>query len=161
MTGRRLAPTIEAACLLDELALERNWSRDDRDAVEARCSAWAENNERACFNIADVRFIVSTRCEALPRRSPAPAELEEARGWLLDCFDDREAIEELEPAGLVAAVERHYEGGWAAFAAASSSLVDPEYADVDEAGQLALGVTGEQRAIPGLARARTTTTEED
>ena len=37
---------------------------------------------------------------------------------------------------------------------------DPEYADVDEAGQLALGVELEQRAIPGLAKARTTTEEE-
>ena len=34
--------------------------------------------------------------------------------------------------------------------------VDPEYADVDEDGQLSLGVAGEQREIPGLARARTT-----
>lgn len=33
--------------------------------------------------------------------------------------------------------------------------VDPEYADVDEAGQLALGVAGDQRAIPGLAKPRT------
>lgn len=32
--------------------------------------------------------------------------------------------------------------------------VDPEYADVDEAGQLALGCAGEQRAIPGLAKSR-------
>lgn len=32
--------------------------------------------------------------------------------------------------------------------------LDPEYADVDEDGQLALGVAGEQRAIPGLARPR-------
>lgn len=31
---------------------------------------------------------------------------------------------------------------------------DPEYADVDEAGQLALGVPGDQRAIPGLAAPR-------
>lgn len=29
--------------------------------------------------------------------------------------------------------------------------VDPEYADVDEAGQLALGVPGEQRSLDGLA----------
>lgn len=32
--------------------------------------------------------------------------------------------------------------------------LDPEYADVDEAGQLALGVPGEPRAIPGLAKPR-------
>ena len=31
---------------------------------------------------------------------------------------------------------------------------DPEYADVDEDGQLSIGVAGEQRAIPGLARPR-------
>lgn len=30
-------------------------------------------------------------------------------------------------------------------------MTDPEYADVDEAGQLAIGVPGEQRAIDGLA----------
>lgn len=99
-----LAPTIEAACLLDELAAERGWTRDDRDAVEARCSAWAENNGRACFNVADVRFIAKTRAEALPRRTPGNA--------------------------------------------------DPEYADVDEAGQLSIGVAGDQRAIPGLAAPR-------
>lgn len=73
----------------------------------------------------------------------------EARGWLLDCFPDNEGeIHELDAAGLVAAVNRHYEGGWRAFLAA-----DPEYADIDEAGQLSIGVTGEQRAIPGLAAA--------
>ncbi len=33
-------------------------------------------------------------------------------------------------------------------------LPDPEYADVDEAGQLSLGVAGDQRALPGLAGPR-------
>jgi hypothetical protein len=33
-------------------------------------------------------------------------------------------------------------------------LDDPQYADVDEDGQLTLGLAGEQRAIPGLARPR-------
>jgi hypothetical protein len=37
---------------------------------------------------------------------------------------------------------------------ADGLTADPEYADVDEDGQLALGVVGEQRAIPGLARPR-------
>lgn len=36
---------------------------------------------------------------------------------------------------------------------AAAGVLDPEYADVDEAGQLSLGVAGEQRAIPGLAPA--------
>lgn len=36
----------------------------------------------------------------------------------------------------------------------SADADNPEYADVDEAGQLALGVPGEQRAIPGLAKPR-------
>ena len=31
---------------------------------------------------------------------------------------------------------------------------DPEYADIDTDGQLALGVPGDQRAIPGLAQPR-------
>ena len=44
--------------------------------------------------------------------------LEEARGWLLDCFSDAvdaEQIEALGPRELLLAVERYYSGGWAAF----------------------------------------------
>jgi hypothetical protein len=42
----------------------------------------------------------------------------------------------------------------AALAAAVAALTDPEYADVDENGQLSIGVAGEQRSIPGLAPRR-------
>lgn len=44
----------------------------------------------------------------------------------------------------------------AALTAGTHPALDPEYADVDEDGQLALGVAGDQRAIPGLAQARVT-----
>ena len=124
------APTIAAAVELDRLDLERGWTSEDRDAVEARCAAHARGRGHDIFNVGDVAFIVKTRCEALPRRSPAMLEPPQA-------------------------AREHEE-----MRAAVLELVDPEYADVDEAGQLALGVAGEQRAIPGLARARTTTEED-
>ena len=44
-----------------------------------------------------------------------------ARGWLLDCFgeeDEVEAIRLLNDVGIVAAIERHYSGGWQTFTAA-------------------------------------------
>lgn len=44
--------------------------------------------------------------------------LEEARGWLLDCFSDpvdQEQIETLGATELLLAVDRYYPGGWAAF----------------------------------------------
>jgi hypothetical protein len=41
-----------------------------------------------------------------------------------------------------------------ALGAAVAALTDPEYADVEEDGQLSLSVVGEQRSIPGLAPPR-------
>lgn len=67
-------PTIAAAVLLDAIEIRCNWTRDDRAAVEARCDAWARNNGRDAFDVADVRFITKTRAEALPRRNPTPAK---------------------------------------------------------------------------------------
>jgi hypothetical protein len=42
----------------------------------------------------------------------------------------------------------------AMLAEAERLLDNPRYADVDEDGQLSLGVAGEQRSIPGLAARR-------
>jgi hypothetical protein len=50
--------------------------------------------------------------------------------------------------------ERRHADAGAILDNAERLLYDPEYADVDEEGQLALGVVGEQRALPGLARPR-------
>lgn len=49
---------------------------------------------------------------ARPREATA-----EARDWLLDAFgpDARNEIRLLNAVGIVAAVERHYEGGWQQF----------------------------------------------
>jgi hypothetical protein len=53
-------------------------------------------------------------------RTLRPREVvRDARGWLLDCFgetDEVEAIELLNAVGVVAAVNRHYVGGWVGFA---------------------------------------------
>lgn len=53
----RPVPTVAAAVLLDAIEIRCGWTRDDRAAVEARCDAWARNNGRATFDVADVRFI--------------------------------------------------------------------------------------------------------
>lgn len=54
--------------------------------------------------------------------TPTPAEIEwanrmltEARDWLYDCFEDAPA--DLTDTEVMAAVNRHYSGGWQAFIA--------------------------------------------
>jgi hypothetical protein len=55
-------------------------------------------------------------------RTTRPREtVADARAWLLDCEwaegeDAHEQIVLLNDVGVIAAVERHYEGGWKAFA---------------------------------------------
>lgn len=49
-------------------------------------------------------------------------ELEEARGWLADCQwadEDADSIDEMPARMITRAVERHYDGGLAAFVLAS------------------------------------------
>lgn len=51
-------------------------------------------------------------------------EIDEARLWLLDCFDDefdKEIICDLPPDDVIAATERYYEGGWSAFRSSLSA----------------------------------------
>lgn len=144
-------PTIAAAVLLDAIELRCNWTRDDREAVEARCAAWALNNGRHAYDVADVRFITKTRAEALPRRRPS-VELCTVNGTTFygspDCLA-APASELEQPCPCGATVN-----GEPASRHACGCSIDPEYADIDETGQLGLGVTGEQRALPGLARPR-------
>lgn len=40
-------------------------------------------------------------------------DLEEARGWIADCFED--APDDLSDAEVIQAIQRHYDGGLAAF----------------------------------------------
>lgn len=50
---------------------------------------------------------------------------EEARAWLLDLMwveeDAHEQIENLDLEGLIAAINRHYDGGWLAFIRAGTA----------------------------------------
>jgi hypothetical protein len=66
-----------------------------------------------------ILFVVA---QGAPRTGGATVEHEdiydEARQWLLDCYpdeDDQTEIEGLTDDELLAAVDRDYEGGWAAF----------------------------------------------
>lgn len=46
--------------------------------------------------------------------------IREARSWIADCFEDVD-VAELSDAEVRSGVQRHYEGGWAAFVAATAS----------------------------------------
>lgn len=62
----------------------------------------------------------SIACEEITAADPALQGIAaEARAWLLDLMwveeEAHEQIENLDLAGVKAAIERHYEGGWTAF----------------------------------------------
>ena len=58
-------------------------------------------------------------CSA-PDPCTEPDLYREARGWIADCFDDVD-VAELTDAEVRAGIQRHYEGGWAAFVRASTT----------------------------------------
>jgi hypothetical protein len=54
-----------------------------------------------------------------PSNDPEPGLIAAARRWALDCeWLDSDDIADMSDAHIVAGVNQHYEGGWAAFAAA-------------------------------------------
>ncbi|KZF07806.1 hypothetical protein A2J03_22630 [Rhodococcus sp. EPR-157] len=54
---------------------------------------------------------------------PAPEQLLEARGWLLDCGFSDELIDDLTDRQIVPFLDRIYDGGWDAFLVDSTGYV--------------------------------------
>ena len=107
--GSKRGPDSGWLDFADAFAQAQDDYNNERRFVMTNCKAayerWTSSGGRTIFE------------DALPLPGPESeaALYREARDWIADCWDDVD-VASLSDAEIRAGVQRHYEGGWAAFA---------------------------------------------